>query len=38
MRLFVDMTAHSKPPVDSFAGFEGVKAESHLNARRGHQD
>jgi hypothetical protein len=38
MRLFVDMTAHSKPPVDLFAGFEGVTAESRLNARRAPQD
>ncbi len=39
MRLFVNMNAHLKPPVDLFAGFEGVIAESHLDARqRGRQD
>jgi hypothetical protein len=34
MRLFLNMNAHSEPPVDLFAGFEGVTAESHLDARQ----
>ncbi len=30
MRLFLNMNAHSEPPVDFFAGFEGATAGSHL--------
>jgi hypothetical protein len=30
MRSLRNMNAHSEPPVDVFAGFEGGTAESHL--------
>jgi hypothetical protein len=39
MRLFLNMNAHSEPPVDLLTGFEGATAGSQFDARqRGAQD